>query len=178
MRQSQSGRQVVLLTVVAGVAIAGSTGCPDPRRPASSTAAADSAAGEVGFRWAGPGGAALVVPVRMNGRGPVDLILDTGATLTCVDTALAREFALPRQRTILGTAVGVRGAGPVRLHRVDSLQIGAAVVRGLSVCAMNLQGLRAVGPEVGGLLGLNVLRSFRVTLDFEREVLRLAPPGG
>lgn len=177
MRQSQSWRQAVLLTIATGLAIAGGTACPDPRRPASSTAAADSAAGEVDFQWAGPGGAALVVPVRINGRGPVDLILDTGATLTCVDTALAREFALPRQRAILGTAVGVRGAGRVRLHAVDSLQIGAAVVRGLSVCAMDLQGLRIVGRDVRGLLGLNVLRSFRVTVDFEREVLRLAPPG-
>ena len=36
--------------------------------------------------------------------------------------------------------------------------------------------LRAIGPEVRGLLGLNFLRSFRVTLDFEREVLRLTQP--
>ncbi len=178
IRQSQSRTLGRLLTIVAGVAIAGSTGCPDPYRPASSAAAADSAAGEVGFQWAGPGGAALIVPAQINGRGPVDLILDTGATLTCVDTSLAREFALPERRAVLGTAVGIRGAGRVRLHAVDSLRIGSAVARGLTVCAMDLRALRPVGPEVRGLLGLNVLRSFRVTLDFEREVLRLAPPGG
>ena len=94
-----------------------------------------------------------------------------------MDTALAREFALPRQRAVLGSAVGVGGTGRVRLHAVDSLQIGSAVARGLTVCALDLQALRAVGRDVRGLLGLNVLRSFRVTLDFEREVLRLAPPG-
>ena len=31
------------------------------------------------------------------------------------------------------------------------------------------------GFDVDGLLGLNLLKSFRVTLDFERQVLRLEP---
>jgi predicted aspartyl protease len=177
MRQSQSPRLVGLAAVVAGLTIGCGIGCTDPRRPASSSAAADSAAGEVGFRWAGPGGAALVVSARVNGRAPVDLILDTGATLTCVDTSLVRELALPEQRTILGAAVSIRGAGRVRLYSVDSLQVGAAVARGLTVCALDLRALRPVSPEVRGLLGLNFLRSFRVTLDFERDILRLAPPG-
>ncbi len=178
MRQSRGRSRAAVLTILAGLALAGISGCTDARRSASSTGAADSANGEVGFEWAGPGGAALVVPVSINGRDSVDLILDTGATLTCVDTALVRELALPEQRRVFGAAVGVGGAGAVRLHAVDSLRIGGAVVRGLSVCALDLQALRAVGRDIRGLLGLNALREFHVTLDFERQVLRLAPPGG
>lgn len=162
-------------TTIALVAIGGGGACMDVGRPAESRAPADSAAGELAFRWAGPGDAAIVVPVRMNGGEPVDLVLDTGATLTCVDTAIARRFGLPERRMVVGSAVGIGGAGRVQLHRVDSLQVGAAVVRDLTVCAMDLRALRAVGPEVHGLLGLNVLREFRLTLDFERGVLRLAP---
>lgn len=160
-----------IVVVTAG----GSAGCIDVGRPAESRAPADSAAGELAFRWAGPGGAAMVVPVRINGGEPVDLVLDTGATLTCVDTAIARRFQLPERRMMVGSAVGIGGAGRVRLHRVDSLQVGGAVTRDLTVCAMDLQALRAVGPEVHGLLGLNVLREFRLTIDFDRGVLRLAP---
>jgi predicted aspartyl protease len=163
---------------IASIVCVACVACADPRRPASSSAPADSAAGEVAFTWAGPGGAAITVPVHINGRGPVELILDTGATMTCVDTALAREWALPEQRAMRGVAAGLGGTGRVRLVRVDSLTIGAAVVRGLTACSMDLQVLRAVGPEVRGLLGLNALRSFRVILDFERGVMRLAPPGG
>ena len=164
--------------LVAGAALLlSANACPDPRRAASSSTPADSAAGELAFRWAGPGDAAIVVPVRINGREPVDLILDTGATLTCVDSTLARGFALPERRAAVGAAVGIGGAGRVRLHAVDSLQLGASVVRDLTVCSMDLRALRAVGRDIHGLLGLNVLRGFRVTLDFEREVLRLAPAG-
>ncbi|MGZ8379771.1 MAG: retropepsin-like aspartic protease [Gemmatirosa sp.] len=154
----------------------GAPACTVPGTPASASAPADTAAGEIAFRLAGPGGAALVVPVHVNGRGPYDLILDTGATFTCVDTTLARELALPERRGAIGTAVGIGGAGGVRLHRVDSLRVGAATARELTVCALDLSTLRALGPEVRGLLGLNFLRSFRVGLDFERDVLRLTRP--
>jgi predicted aspartyl protease len=176
--QAPKGRnRTMLFAIVAAVAIAVGAGCSDVRHSASSSAPRDSAAGEIAFDWAGPGGAAVTVPVRINGRGPVDLILDTGATMTCVDTALAREWKLPEQRGFLGGAIGLGGSGPVSLLRVDSLAIGAARARGLTVCAMSLGALRSVAPEVRGLLGLNVLRNFRVTLDFERGVVRLAPPG-
>ena len=157
--------------------VTGGIGCPDPRRAGSSSAPADSAAGELAFRWAGPGDAALVVPVRINGSAPVDLILDTGATLTCIDTTLARELALPTRRAMTGAAVGIGGTGRVHLHAVDSLRLGGAVARDLTVCAMDLRALSAVGPGIRGLLGLNVLRDYRVTLDFDRETLRLAAPG-
>ena len=140
------------------------------------TPPADSASGELAFRLAGAGGAAIVVPVHINGSGPIDLILDTGATITCVDTSLARELALPEQRLTIGTAVGVGGAGRVRLHRVDSLRVAGAVARRINVCAMDLGAMRAVAPDVRGLLGLNVLKPFTVTIDFQRSVLRLAAP--
>jgi predicted aspartyl protease len=162
--------------VIASPAVWGSA-CADARQP-NTTPPADSAAGELGFRLAGPGGAAVVVPVYINGRGPIDLILDTGATITCVDSSLARELSLPEQRMTIGTAIGVGGAGRVRLHRVDSLRVAGSSTRRLSVCAMDLSAMKVVAPTVRGLLGLNVLRQFTVTLDFERKVLRLAAPTG
>jgi predicted aspartyl protease len=161
--------------IVAATALLAGACVEPPRSGAATSAPADSAAGEIPFRLAGPGGAALVVPVHMDGRGPVDLILDTGATYTCVDSALAREWALPEQRLVRGVAVGIGGAGRTTLHRVDSLRVGPAVVRDVSVCSLDLRALRAIGGDVRGLLGLNVLRRFRVTLDFERRVLRLDP---
>jgi predicted aspartyl protease len=163
-------------SILALLALAASSACVDVSGRAEATPPADSAAGELDFRLAGPGGAAIVVPVHINGRGPIDLILDTGATLTCVDTSLARELALPEQRLTIGTAVGVGGAGRVRLHRVDSLRVAGAVARQINVCAMDLGAMRVVAPSVRGLLGLNVLKPFTVTIDFERRVLRLAAP--
>lgn len=148
-------------------------GCQQMGAPARVEAPADSAAGEIPFELAGPGGAALIVPVYLNGQGPFDFVLDTGATITCVDQAIAQQLELPKARGVVGVGAGAAGAGQMQLVTLDSLRIGAAKAGRLSACALDLSHTGRVGLEIDGLLGLNFLRSFRVTLDFEREILLL-----
>ncbi len=138
------------------------------------TIPADSAAGEIEFRLS-PRASAILVPVYVNGRGPVDLILDTGSTLTCVDDSLQREFDLPRRLGAVGVGAGVGMSGPVKLLRVDSLRVGQTSVSNITVCSLDLAALQKVSPGARGLLGLNFLKSFRVSLDFQRGILRLGP---
>lgn len=144
--------------------------------PARVEAPPDSAAGEIALEWAGPHEAALLIPVHINGRGPYSFVLDTGATLTCVDQALATELSLPDVRGQIGFGAGVGGAGRMRLVRVDSLRVGEARAEELPVCALDLTSARQTGLEFEGLLGLNFLRSFRLGIDFERAVLSLQEP--
>lgn len=138
--------------------------------------APDSAAGEVAFELAGPGGAALVVPVHINGRGPYQFVLDTGATVTCVDDELAASLTLPEVRGVVGSAAGVGGAGSLRLVSVDSLSMGGVRAHELEACVIDLQHLSGVGLDLDGLIGLNFLMEFRVTLDFERNIVTLEKP--
>lgn len=42
-------------------------------------------------------------------------------------------------------------------------------------CAVDLSNIRQLGLDVRELLGLNVLKNVRVTLDFERRVMRFDP---
>lgn len=165
------------ITWIVGAALLVATAaCEGIGAPARVTVPADSAAGEVPFRLAGPGGAAIVVPVYINGVGPTDLVLDTGATLTCVDNELAQKLALPERLGAVGVGASVSGTGRLRLLRIDSIRVGGARAEGLTACAVDLQALRAISPNVHGLLGLNFLKNFRVTLDFQRDVLALAAP--
>lgn len=152
------------------------TACQQVGAPARVELPADSAAGEIRFELAGPGGAALLVPVYVNGQGPFDFVLDTGATLTCVDQEIAQQLQLSPARGLVGVGAGAGGAGQMQLVTVDSLRIGAARAEDLTACALDLQHTATVGLELDGLLGLNFLRSFRVTLDFEREILLLQDP--
>jgi predicted aspartyl protease len=134
---------------------------------------ADSAAGEVAFDLAGPADAALVVPVHVNGEGPFDFILDTGATITCVADSTAVRLGLQERPMSGGVGVGVGGTGRLRLATVDSVRLGEARAYDLPVCLVDLSQTRVLGTEVHGLLGLNFLKPYRVTLDFERRVVRL-----
>jgi predicted aspartyl protease len=152
------------------------TGCAPDGQPAHVQAPADTAAGEVVMQLVGANDAALIVPVHINGQGPYDLVLDTGATFTCVTPDVAEELGLSEVRGAVGYGAGVHGAGRVAIVRMDSLRVGAAVAHGMSGCVIDLGALETVGTRVQGLLGLNFLREFDVRLDFGRNVLTLTAP--
>lgn len=135
---------------------------------------ADSAAGTIGFEMIGAE-AALAVPVYLNGQGPHRFVVDTGATLTCVDAALADSVDLPERAGQIGIGAGIGGAGNVRLVGIDSLRVGQTTAFDLTACALDLSQLETAGISADGLLGLNFLKSFRVTLDFTANTLRLQP---
>src|SRR5687767_9899725 len=106
--------------------------------PVRTRAPADAAAGEVEFRLVGPNEAGLVVPVSINGRAPADFILDTGATLTCIDVSLARELALPAGGAIGGVAIGALSTGRIETVRMDTLRVGNAVAYDVTACRLDL----------------------------------------
>jgi predicted aspartyl protease len=133
--------------------------------------------GEVKFELAGPGGAALVVPVRINGQGPYLLVLDTGATLTCLDHQLTEELGLEAASGMRGVGGGIGSTGAIDLVRIDTLEVGNASSSDLIACSIDLGTIGELGIEARGLLGLNFLKSYLVTIDFERQILRLDPAG-
>jgi predicted aspartyl protease len=147
-------------------------GCQDGA-PARVDVPADSLAGEVSFDLAGPGGAALIVPVHVNGEGPFDFVLDTGATFTCVSPHLSDSLGLETQTGQVGYGAGIGGSGQIQLVRADSVRLGAAQAHDMTVCVVQLDQLEATGISIDGLLGLNFLKEFRMSLDFERQVVRL-----
>lgn len=175
MRRAGTAAAVALLAAALACVQAG-TGGPERVEVAEEGTAAE--AGGIDFELAGPGGAALLVPVEIDGQGPFDLILDTGATLTCLDEELAQRLELPEARGQLGVGFGLggEGGGRMRLVEVESLTVGNATAEGLTACTVDLSSFRTAGVEAHGLLGLNFLREFRVTLDFEAERLRLERP--
>lgn len=133
---------------------------------------ADSAAGEIAFT----GNAAMIVPVYVNGEGPLQFALDTGATLTCVDGRVAERLQLAEQEGMRGVTAGASGAGRMRVVRIDSLRVGGAAMRELTACVVELAHARQLGVDIEGLLGLNFLRAYRVGIDFDRRILSLQDP--
>lgn len=147
-------------------------GC-GPDADARAKGPSDAAAGEIPFELAGRGGAAVVLPVWVNGEGPFQFALDTGATFTCVDRDLARRLELADAPNATGLGADAQGNSRIRLLRADSVRVGGAVVEELTLCELDLRHAGRIGIEIDGLLGLNFLKPFHVSLDFERGVLRL-----
>jgi predicted aspartyl protease len=161
---------LVVSLVAAGCQVAA------PREPARSEVTAPPGEREVAFELAGPGEAAMVVPVMINGQGPFDFVFDTGATMTCIDHTLSTELGLDDQRDGFGVAAGVGAAGAIRLVRLESFELGPARAEDMQACVIDLRHARKIGVEIDGLLGLNFMRQYRVTLDFGRNIVVLDEP--
>lgn len=154
---------LVLLALGCGVPSVVSPGAPSETAP-----------GEVKFDMAGPNKAAIIVRVKINGQGPYDFVLDTGATFTCVDQQLAEELKLPDWRGPLGSIVMSGGEGQIGFVEIDKLEVGdTASATDLVACKLDLSRMQPPGFSMKGLLGLNFLKSYRMSIDFERNSLRL-----
>jgi predicted aspartyl protease len=164
---------------VVGVALLASAlvvGCEDPA-PQRVEIAGDAGETGINFELAGPGGAALLVPVHVNGEGPFSFVLDTGATMTCIDLGLAERLGLP-EAPGHGVGMGIgQEPGALQLVSIDSLRVGDATAADMTGCALGLGQFRDMGLEVEGLLGLNYLQEFVVTLDFPAGRLTLERRG-
>lgn len=137
------------------------------------------AACETPFRLAG--GRFVVVPVRIDGRGPFEFLLDTGTDTTLVTPAVAARLALrPTSRVVLATPAGSRAAARAE---VRSLSVGPTAAGGGEVLIDELEELRALDPRIGGVVGQNFLGRLNYALDYGRKLLlvedgRDAPPAG
>jgi predicted aspartyl protease len=127
---------------------------------------------EVSFRLGDPAKPLILVPTFVNGRGPYDFALDTGASMTILSGELVQSLGV--NRGVSRTGVGAGGSVEVSLASIDSLAIGQVELKRLQVAVMDLGVLsEAVGVRLMGIIGYNFLQSFRVTIDYRKKLLRL-----
>jgi predicted aspartyl protease len=132
--------------------------------------------GDARFSLAPPNGAAILVPVKINGQGPYTFVFDTGATFTCIDEKLVEQLKLPESSGRVGVGIVVI-EGAAKLVEVNSLEVGDATAKDLKACVIDFQRLQTGGLSAQGLIGLNFLKSYRVTIDFTTNVIHLEKTG-
>ncbi|HMV83833.1 MAG TPA: aspartyl protease family protein [Blastocatellia bacterium] len=111
----------------------------------------------------------IVIPVTVNGSGPFEFMLDTGATTTLVTAELARQLRLrPVDRIELVT---VAGSQILVRTELDQVSVGAQTAAGVEVLVSDLREVRGVEPKLCGVLGQNVLARFNFLIDYAAQRL-------
>lgn len=122
--------------------------------------------------------ARVYVPVRIAGQAPQWFILDTGATRTIIDSAVARAAGLAARdmHAVRGAGAGAAQqgeAGPVQLD------VGGVPMFVTAPAIMDLAHL--LGPTSGrapaGIIGSQFFQEHFVEIDFARRAISLRPPG-
>ena len=127
------------------------------------------------FRLAGGAQPLILLPTRVNGAGPFDFILDTGAGTSLLSAELAQQLNIK----ILGTKEGQSAGGKisVSLAKVDSLALGQAKIEDVEVGIVDLGHIaKTIGTKIDGDVGYNFLKHFRVTIDYHTGEIRFDDP--
>jgi predicted aspartyl protease len=114
-------------------------------------------------------GREVFVPVLVNGRGPYQFIVDTGATETIVTPSTAKDAGVA---TIPYPGVQKKG-------RVDRIAAGTAGLTNLNVFLFDPPQALSLrldeGINYGGILGYTFLSRFETTIDYPRRTVRFRP---
>ncbi|MBP1714778.1 MAG: Peptidase retrovirus subgroup [Deltaproteobacteria bacterium] len=116
-------------------------------------------------------GSPILVQAKINGAGPITMILDTGADRTLIVSSALGKLGISIEnasRVLLG---GVTGRSYGSAVWVNSLEVGRAIVSPLLVVVHDSD---LKGAE--GLLGRDFLANFNVTIDSKEQLVTLAPP--
>jgi clan AA aspartic protease (TIGR02281 family) len=132
-------------------------------------------ASEIRFRLCEPDHL-ILVKVYVNDAGPFDFIFDTGASMTVISPATARAAGIGEGGR-KAKALGANGQLDARVIRLRSLRIGSVETRNISGAIMNMASLnRTMKLRLGGIIGYNLLRRYRLTIDYPKRRVWLECP--
>ncbi|HEV7385176.1 MAG TPA: retropepsin-like aspartic protease [Phenylobacterium sp.] len=112
----------------------------------------------------------MVVPVYLNSQGPFGFVVDTGANRSVVATEVAALCGLPSAGR--ADVHGIAGVEAANLTAVRRLAVGEVVSSALELPVVPRARLGA-----DGLLGVDIMRGRRMSLDFARNRFEISHSG-
>ena len=107
----------------------------------------------------------MLAPVMINGQGPFQFLMDTGANTSCIARNLAQRLMLAAtEPSRVNTIVGVRQRPGVI---IDHLQVGDRSRRSVRAAALPLT------PDLDGVLGVDWLKGQRLEMGFKAKSLSI-----
>jgi Aspartyl protease/Domain of unknown function (DUF4124) len=146
-----------------------SVGTVDP--PPAPSGPTEATVNEGVTRIAFAPGHPIMVMARINGRGLVQLLLDTGADRTTISPTALMGLGVTYRDAPKIEIRGVTGTSSAYIVTLESLQVGGARVGPLRVASHDAQ----LGRGAQGLLGRDFLNYFRVSIDSARGIVELTP---
>jgi len=111
----------------------------------------------------------MMIQATLNERVSANFRVDTGASLTMIPRATAKELGIDLEKRLPTIPVqGISGMIRVPVVVLDSMEVGGMRVKDLTVAVHDLP-----FPDRPGLLGLDFLNYFRVEIDMKEGVLVL-----
>lgn len=109
-------------------------------------------------------GSRLFVDVRINGKGPYNFLVDSGADRSVIGAALAQRLGLPQEDRVMLRSMA--GSTEVSTVFIDTLKMGASEIAAIKAPALPEKFLGAQG-----IIGIDALADQRLLLDFDAKTV-------
>lgn len=120
------------------------------------------------------------VPVMVNGTGPIDFTFDTGASYTTISKSLAERLGI---EIYSGEKKHAHGAGgspvPIWNAMVSEFSIGDEVSLNMEMKVLDFDSVfKGVGCFTGGVIGHDILKDYRISIDYSTLTLSMQKENG
>jgi len=105
----------------------------------------------------------IFADVKINGKGPYNFVVDTGASQTALSQKLARDLGLKVITTTVMHGVGGSGKVNSEIYRIEQLQVGDVSVADLPVGTFDDP---VISQIADGIIGTAMLADFIVTINY------------
>jgi len=110
----------------------------------------------------------VLVRAKINGKGPYNFILDTGAPALFVSTTICRELGVNADKQGWGTFDRFEVEGGVALTKAKGRVEDPFQLEGMN-------GLGLAGVKLHGIIGYNILARYRLEFDFTKDKMAWTP---
>ena len=114
-------------------------------------------------------GKPIMVTARVNGSGSVQLMLDTGASVTVINPRILAGMGIGSSQALRGSVKGATGSADVLFVPIQSIEVGSARSGPLRIAAHDVD-----LSQGDGLLGRDFLDQFTVTIDSAAGIVTIA----
>lgn len=122
------------------------------------------------------GGNRIYIPATVNGTA-TEVLLDSGAEMTVLDAAFARELGLQMAGDL--PAVGTGGVASAQLAQGVTIVIGDLTLRDMTVAVIDLAAIaQALGRPLPVILGKDAFNELIVDVDFPHRRIAFHQPEG
>lgn len=115
----------------------------------------------------------IMVQARVNGKGPFNMLLDTGVDPSVVDLGTAREIGLKIASTGSQGSGGGTETNLAYETKLPVVELGGLTAKGIDALAADLSKTsEALGRPIHGVLGYSLLKDRIVQIDYPKHVAR------
>ena len=115
----------------------------------------------------------IVVTVKIAGKGPYSMLVDTDTDPSAIDLATAKELGLGLDSRSYAATGGGSDAQTVQPTRLPSVELGTIVAKDVAAGAIDLKKLSAkLERPINGVLGYTFLKDRIIQIDYAASKLR------